>query len=133
MAHDDRNWKTAVWRGFRQLCPACGRGRLFSGYIKTTQTCSACHTAIHHHRADDAPPYFTIMVVGHIVIPLMLLMEKLVVPPLWVHAVLWLPLTLLGTLWLLPRIKGATIGLQWAFGMHGFGVPDAVSEPPVKT
>jgi len=95
-------------------------------------TCSACGLGLHHQRADDAPPYLTIFVVGHIIIPLMLAVEKIWHPDLWIHFSLWLPLTLILSLWLLPRIKGTVIGLQWAFGMHGFG-PRAEDEDPALT
>jgi uncharacterized protein (DUF983 family) len=122
----DRNWKTAIWRGFLKACPKCGEGRLFSSYLGVTATCPHCGEALHHQKADDAPPYFTIFIVGHIVIPLMLFVEKFWRPELWVHFSLWLPLTLGLTLWLLPRAKGATVGLQWALGMHGFA-PEAAS------
>ncbi len=43
---------------------------------------------------------------------------------MWIHAALWLPATFGLTLWLLPRVKGAIVGLQWAIGMHGFGLDD---------
>ena len=46
-------------------------------------------------------------------------------PDYWVHIAMWFPLTIGLSLWLLPRIKGALIGLQWALRMHGFGGPDA--------
>ncbi len=88
--------------------------------MTTHTTCRACGADFHHHRADDAPPYFTIMVVGHIIVPALLVVEKLWHPELWLHFAIWLPLTLLFTLWLLPRVKGAIIGLQWALRMHGF-------------
>jgi hypothetical protein len=71
--------------------------------------------------ADDAPPYFTILIVAHIIVPLMLMFEQRLQPPEWQHMALWPPLTVLLCLWLLPRIKGVLIGLQWARRMHGFG------------
>ncbi|MDE0727033.1 MAG: DUF983 domain-containing protein, partial [Alphaproteobacteria bacterium] len=37
------------------------------------------------------------------------------------HFSLLLTLTLILTLLLPPRVKGALIGLQWANRMHGFG------------
>jgi uncharacterized protein (DUF983 family) len=116
-----RPWPKAVGRGFLCRCPACGEGRLFSGYVTVNKACPQCAEDLQHQRADDAPPYFTIFIVGHTVIPLMLLTEKLWMPPLWLHFALWLPLTLGLSLWLLPRTKGATVGLQWALRMHGFG------------
>ena len=50
----------------------------------------------------------------------MMAVELTYKPDLWVHAALWLPFTLLGCYWLLPRVKGALIGVQWALHMHGF-------------
>lgn len=94
---------------------------MFGRYLKVDDHCSACGLELAGHRADDAPPYFTILIVAHIVVPLMLLLEQRAQPAEWVHLALWLPLTVLLSLWLLPRIKGALIGLQWARRMHGFG------------
>lgn len=76
--------------------------------------CPECHTEIERYRADDAPAYFVIFIVGHIIVPMILVVEKLYQPALWLHGVLWLPLCLGLSLWLLPRVKGATIGLLWA-------------------
>jgi uncharacterized protein (DUF983 family) len=93
---------------------------MFASYVGVKPTCPTCGTELRHHRADDAPPYVTIMIVGHIIGPLVVLLEKLASPSLSLQFALWLPLTLLSTLWLLPRVKGAIIGLQWANRMHGF-------------
>jgi uncharacterized protein (DUF983 family) len=120
MTFELRSWKTGLWRGLTCNCPSCGAGKLFGGYLKTQPACSSCGTIFSGHRADDAPPYFTMMIVGHVVVPLMLLVERIWSPELWVHFVLWLPLTLFMSLALLPMVKGAIIGLQWAFRMHGF-------------
>ena len=120
-----RSWKIAALRGLAKRCPCCGEGALFGGYLEVNASCAVCHTELHHQRADDAPPYLTIFVVGHIVVPLLLLVEKLWHPELWIHFVIWLPLTLVLTLALLPRLKGAVIGLQWAFRIHGFGASES--------
>lgn len=110
----------AMLNGWRQCCPACGKGRLYDRFLKVTPRCAACGTELHHHRADDAPPYFTMFVVGHIVIALLMIAERKYAPPVWLHLALWLPMTLGLSLWFLPRIKGLLIGIQWAQGMHGF-------------
>ncbi|MCW5732160.1 MAG: DUF983 domain-containing protein [Alphaproteobacteria bacterium] len=120
-AEPDRAMGPAIRRGFGRHCPACGKGPIFGRFLKVNDACGECGTELHHHRADDAPPYFTIFIVGHIVIPLLLLLERQAMPPTWLHMALWLPLTLLLSLWFLPRVKGALIGLQWAKRMHGFG------------
>jgi uncharacterized protein (DUF983 family) len=95
-------------------------------------TCPHCGEELHHHRADDAPPYFTIVIVGHIVVGLVLAVEMAYRPPLWLHAALWLPLTVVLTLLILPSVKGALIALQWALLMHGFD-PDATEEEIVPS
>ncbi len=124
MPEDDnaeRSVAPAMWRGWMKHCPACGHGRLLHHFLKINDRCKVCATELHHQRADDAPPYFTIVVVGHIIVPLMLIVEQRYQPAEWVHVALWVPLTILLSLWLLPKIKGSLVGLQWAMRMHGFG------------
>lgn len=106
--------------GFLMRCPACGEGRMFARFLKVADTCPHCHEELHHHRADDAPPYFTVFIVGHIVIPLVLVIEKI-----WHPDMIWfisatLLVTLMLTVFLMPRVKGAVVAMQWAMRMHGF-------------
>jgi uncharacterized protein (DUF983 family) len=119
-----RDVAKAMWRGVCERCPSCGEAGLFRAYLKVRDACLSCGEELHHHRTDDAPPYFTIFIVGHFVVGGVLALEKAYAPATWVHLALWLPLTLLGSLWLLPRVKGALVGLQWALRMHGFGGPE---------
>ncbi|MAN62704.1 MAG: hypothetical protein CMI60_12250 [Parvibaculum sp.] len=115
----------SVWRSIRRgaafKCPSCGEGQIFRKYLKITDNCSQCGEELHHHRADDAPPYFTIFIVGHMVVPAMLWIEMSYRPDVWVHAAIWGPLTLALTLTILPITKGTVVGMQWAVRMHGFG------------
>jgi uncharacterized protein (DUF983 family) len=117
----ERSWMLAMWRGALARCPSCGKGKLWSSYLKTKPKCAHCLTDLHHHRADDAPPYFTIFIVGHVLIPLVVMVEIKLQPPYWLHALIWLPAALVMTLTLMLIVKGAIIGLQWALRMHGFG------------
>jgi len=112
-------WRS-LWRGARHTCPACGHRGLFARFLKVSDACGSCGEALHHHRADDAPPYFTIFIVGHLVLPLVMWLEMAARPAMWLHLVLWAPLAVLLTLWLLPMVKGAIVSLQWALRMHGF-------------
>jgi uncharacterized protein (DUF983 family) len=89
-----RNAWQALARGFRCRCPNCGRGRLFRAFLKVADHCSECGTAFHHHRADDAPAYFVILIVGHVVVPLALVVEIAFAPPYWLHTLLWGTLTI---------------------------------------
>jgi uncharacterized protein (DUF983 family) len=120
----------AMLRGASGKCPHCGRGHLFRRYLKVQDTCPECSEELHHQRADDAPPYFTIMIVGHIIVPMLLALELAYQPPVWVHLAIWMPATILLSLILLPVVKGSLVGLQWALRMHGFsGEPDTVPVP----
>ena len=129
--NDSRSWKNAVARGLKKTCPQCGRGGLFSGYTKTRAECPACGLDLSGHQADDAPPYLTILIVGHISIPLALAMREVFDTPMWMQFSFWGPVILLSTLWLLPISKGAMIGLQWANRMHGFARPGEDFGPEV--
>ncbi len=120
IALPERSIGQAMWRGARLKCPSCGEGKVFKAYLKVADNCSHCGQELHHHRADDAPPYFTMLIVGHIIIGGVLSLENAYAPPSWVHAIIWLPALLIMSLVMLPPIKGALIGLQWALRMHGF-------------
>jgi len=132
----------AMWRGFRGKCPHCGQGSLFGRFLKAVDRCEACGEEFHHHRADDFPAYLVIVVVGHAIVPLVLAVETAYAPAYWVHALIWLPLTLLTALALLQPTKGAVIAIQWQLGMDGFEAskqareqamePVRVSEPAVS-
>ena len=107
------NLPIALWRGLRQRCPSCGRGAIFGQYVRVNSHCADCGLDLAAYRSDDAPAYFTILVVGHLIVPAVLILEQTMRPPTWVHMAIWLPLTLLLTLLLLPRVKGALLGVQW--------------------
>ena len=107
-------------RGLARRCPRCGRGRLFAGYVKTNPACEVCGLDLTGHQADDAPPYITIILVGHVMIPMALAMKQVFDPPLWLQFAIWLPAVIIAGSLLLPAAKGAMIGLQWANRMHGF-------------
>ena len=85
--------------------------------------------ALHHQRADDAPAYFTMVIVGHVIVGGILALEKAYAPPTWVHLAIWLPLLTILTLLLLPVCKGMLVALQWSLRMHGFGGAADAPEP----
>jgi uncharacterized protein (DUF983 family) len=126
-----RNWGTprqnrslgeAIRRGLAGRCPACGRGRLFRAYLKLENTCKICGEDLSHARADDAPAYLTMLVVCHFVCGGVMLWEELWPhSPLALTAAVWVAATLASSLLILPRMKGAVVGQQWALCMHGFG------------
>jgi len=112
--------RQAMTRGFFGKCPNCGQGKMFRAFLKVADNCPACGEPLHHQRADDFPAYIVIILVGHIIVPLVLLVETEWAPPTWVHMVIWPALVAVMTLGLLQPVKGAIVGLQWVLGMHGF-------------
>ena len=107
---------TALGRGARNRCPFCGEGRVFQGYLRVVDNCAHCNAALGRLRADDAPPYFTIFIVGHLLFPPVLWIERAYMPPMWLHMVVWLPLFAIVTTLLLRPVKGATVGLMSRLG-----------------
>lgn len=120
---------TAIKRGFAMRCPNCGEGALYRAFLKVNDRCPVCGEELWHQRADDFPPYLVIVIVGHIVVPLVLAVEMAWHPAVWIHLSLWLPLTLILSVGLLPLVKGASIGFQWATRMHGFDPTSEDYEP----
>ena len=120
-ALDERSAGQAVWRGLLCRCPHCGKGKMFRAYLKVADACSVCGEELKYHRADDFPPYIAITIVGHIIIFLMLHMDmEYRVEPI-MYMVTMIPLAIVLSLVLLPPIKGAIVGWQWASRMYGFG------------
>ena len=107
----------ALVRGARGLCPACGLTRCFIGYLRVVPACAACGAPLGQVRADDAPPYFTIFIVAHVVVGLMFATYQAYDPPLWLQAAIWLPTTAILSLALLRPVKGATLGLMLKVGL----------------
>ena len=117
----ERDVKTALWRGWRRKCPRCGTGPLFHAFLKVRDSCPVCQQDLRHHRADDGPAYLTILIVGHLIAPLFLHVFLTWRPePLTLFTIFAIGAVVL-SLYLLPRLKGATIAFQWARKMHGFG------------
>ena len=109
---------TGMKRGVRHRCPNCGEGRLYTRYLKVDLDCEVCGHDLARYPADDGPAYFTILIIGHLVVAPLLLF-----PFIWkMTPALVVPLTVLPlaglTLLLLPRVKGAVIGALWAVGLR---------------
>ncbi|SEO93144.1 Uncharacterized conserved protein, DUF983 family [Salinihabitans flavidus] len=116
--------ETGIWptlfKGWRRKCPSCGNGPMLKSYLKVRDTCTVCREELHHHRADDGPAYLTILIVGHLMAPLLLVVFETWRPePLILFTIFAVGCVAL-SLYLLPRLKGAVVAFQWARRMHGF-------------
>jgi uncharacterized protein (DUF983 family) len=110
---------TALRRGCTGFCPACGQGRVFAGFLRVNPLCGHCAAPLGEIRADDAPPYFTVFIVAHLVIGMLVLCERTLTLSIAAEMMLFLPATLLATLALMRPVKGATIGVMWKLGLAG--------------
>jgi uncharacterized protein (DUF983 family) len=85
------------------------------------ETCPVCSEELFHQRADDGPAYLTILIVGHLLAPLILWAFVTFRPDPLVLASVLSVATVALSLFLLPRLKGMVVAMQWAKRMHGFG------------
>ena len=102
-----------VKAGLAGKCPRCGSGKLFASYLKTAKSCTNCGLDYSFIDAGDGPAVFVILIIGFIVVGLALYTEVNFNPPLWLHFLLWIPLTLVLSLFLLKWMKGLLIALQY--------------------
>lgn len=120
IVNSERPVRPAILRGWRRRCPNCGAGPMLQGYLKVHDTCTVCQEELHHHRADDGPAYLTILIVGHVMAPIILWAFVAFRPDPLVMASIFSVGCVALSLYLLPRLKGAIVALQWAKRMHGF-------------
>lgn len=118
--NDETSKDSAIWApvdpvraGLSGRCPRCGEGRLFKGFLDVGERCGNCRLDYSFADAGDGPAVFVILIIGFIVVGLALWMEVTLNPPLWVHFLLWVPLTLVLGLTALRMIKGLLIVLQY--------------------
>lgn len=114
----NRPFARSMLRGIRGSCPECGEGRMFYRYLKVSPTCPACGHELDRYPADDGPAYFTILLVGHLVVAPMLLFSFIWKAPVWIVVPLVLISLLLLTLTILPRVKGGVVGLHHFLRIH---------------
>jgi len=102
---EPRSVASAIWNGTRLRCPHCGKGHMFRAYLKVADKCDVCGEELFHHRADDMPPYLSILIVGHLIVGIMLEMELHGGFEPWVYMVTMVPAAVLLPLVLLPRSR----------------------------
>lgn len=107
--------------GLMGRCPACGKGKLFQGYLKVAGRCSVCGLDLSGYENADGPAVFSMLVLGFAVVGLALVVEVNYQPPYWLHAVLWTPLILASVYLSLPLLKGLMIGASYKYrpDQHG--------------
>jgi len=115
MEEDSTKNISSVRAGIAGYCPACGKGKLFQGYLKVAGRCSVCDLDLSEYENADGPAVFAILLLGFLVVGLALFVEVRYQPPFWLHALLWVPFILLSVYLLLPRLKGWLIGASYKY------------------
>lgn len=111
--------KTALLRAVMGRCPHCGKGKLFKSYLKQVDQCSVCGEQFGQIRADDAAPWLTIIVVGHIFLPLAFMLNWDWMPT-WVAMLSMAALFAALSLVLLPRAKAVMLAILWQTKAPGY-------------
>ncbi|WP_245410965.1 DUF983 domain-containing protein [Microvirga flavescens] len=99
--------------GLKGLCPRCGKGHLFKGFLTIQPKCEACGLDFAFADSGDGPAFFVMSIVGIVVVALALWVEFAFEPPLWLHLVLWFSLTAIMSLALVRPLKGVLVALQY--------------------
>lgn len=105
--------RSAFSNGIRGRCPRCGEGLLFEGFLKIAPQCEFCQLDFSREDAGDGPAVFIMFIVGAILVPMALVLEIVAAPPIWLHMLLWMPLSLVLCLILLRPFKGGMFALQY--------------------
>jgi len=109
----------AILKGAQRRCPNCGSPGIFTGYLRLRDACETCGLPASSYRTDDAPPYISLMIVGHIIAPLMLLADAVFGWSGMTQALVWAPIALALVALVLPLSKGAVLAVQWVNGIKG--------------
>ena len=105
--------QSPVTTGLRGNCPRCGNGRLYDGLLNPADRCMACGLDYGFIDSGDGPAVFVILILGFVIAGLALFVETAFSPPLWLHAVLWIPVTALAGIWALRVSKAMLIAYQY--------------------
>ena len=106
--------------GIRCRCPRCGQGKLYDGFLKVADCCGVCGLTLAHEDAGDGPAVFIILIYGFVMAGLATWVELNYEPPLWLHALIFGPLIVIGSILLLRPFKGVMIALQYKYRVAGF-------------
>ncbi len=104
---------SAIRAGLSCRCPACGEGALFEGFLTVRDHCDRCGQDFRAQDSGDGPVAFIIMIVGFVIVGTGLIVEVNYGWPLWLHLLVWLPLTVVGVLGLMRPSKSLLIALQY--------------------
>jgi uncharacterized protein (DUF983 family) len=101
-------------------CPRCGKGRLFSGWLTLAPACAECGLSYSGHEQGDGPAFFAILIIGALAGIFSAIVEIKFAPPFWLHAALWIPFVVVGSVTGLRLMKAALIAAQYRLRKDDF-------------
>ncbi|MGB7286822.1 MAG: DUF983 domain-containing protein [Salaquimonas sp.] len=105
--------QSALSTGLVGRCPRCGEGKLYQSLLKPVDHCAMCGLDMSFAEEGDGPAVLVILLLGGVIAGMALALENLVHPPIWVHILLWLPVTVLMSILALRAMKGIMIASQY--------------------
>lgn len=98
-------------------CPQCRSGPLFASAasLSIREACPECGLDYGFVDPGDGPAVFAILVLGFVILGAALIVEFRIAPPLWVHLVVWLPVTSAVGFALLRPLKSTLVALQYHY------------------
>ncbi len=97
----------------RSLCPRCGSRTLFAGWARFAERCSHCELDFTRFNVGDGPAAFLTLILGTLVVAMAITLELTVHPPLWLHMLIWIPVTLAGVVLSLRAAKAALLAAEY--------------------
>jgi uncharacterized protein (DUF983 family) len=95
------------------LCPRCGAATLFVGPTKFSESCSACGLDLSRFNVGDGPAAFLTLIVGGLLVAVAVTLQLTLEPPLWLLALILIPLGAIGVIGSLRIAKGALLALEY--------------------
>lgn len=104
---------SALKAGLHCRCPNCGVAPVFQGFLKFRDRCGGCGADLTVADAGDGPAFFVMFAALILIVPSAMFFELAIRPPVWVHALIWPPVTFAFCVWLLGPVKALMFALQW--------------------
>jgi len=104
---------SSVKTGLAGRCPRCGEGKLYQSMLKPVERCAICGLDMQFAEEGDGPAVLVILLLGGVIAGMALTVETVFHPPIWLHLVLWLPVTVALAIFALRAMKGVMIASQY--------------------
>ena len=111
------------------LCPRCGRPLVFAGWVKFADRCSGCGLDFTRFNVGDGPAAFLTLILGALVVAGAITLELTLHPPLWLHMLIWIPVTAAGVIWSLRIVKAALLAAEYRNAAREGRIDESRSDP----